>query len=149
MDVKKKQINTYETSILTKQWTKPTSRRSRLVDEHFVEASYSGIIYKMSFQLINIKAVMINDINYLILTLTRENKEDIANILIKVESSLEVNIRLHCHCLRQDASKLHLVPSRHQRPLLYKPDLKTQAVWPLAELRALNRWTNKQSITGL
>ena len=87
MDVKKKQINTYETSILTKQWTKPTSRRSRLVDEHFVEVSYSGIIYNMSFQLINIKAVMINDINYLILTLTRENKEDIANILIKVESS--------------------------------------------------------------
>ena len=38
---------------------------------------------------------MINDINYLILTLTRENKEDIANILIKVKSSLEVNIRLH------------------------------------------------------
>ena len=37
---------------------------------------------------------MINDINYLILTLTRENKEDIANILIKVKSSLEVNIRL-------------------------------------------------------
>ena len=37
---------------------------------------------------------MINDINYLILTLTRENKEDIANILIKVTSSLEVNIRL-------------------------------------------------------
>jgi len=82
-------------------------------------------------QLINIKAVMINDINYLILTLTRENKEDIANILIK------------------DASKLHLVPSRHQRPLLYKPDLRTQAVWPLAEIRALNRWTNKQSITGV
>ena len=38
---------------------------------------------------------MINDINYLILTLTRENKEDIANILIKVKSSLEVNIRRH------------------------------------------------------
>ena len=57
------------------------------MDEHFVEASYSGVIYKMSFQLINIKAVMINDINYLILTLTRENKEDIANILIKVASS--------------------------------------------------------------
>ena len=52
------------------------------------------------------------------------------------------------HCVHQDASKLHLVPSRHQRPLLYKPDLRTQAVWPLAELRALNRWTNKQSITG-
>ena len=37
---------------------------------------------------------MINDINYLILTLTRENKEDIANILIKVTSNFEVNIRL-------------------------------------------------------
>ena len=46
--------------------------------------------HHISFQLINIKAVMINDINYLILTLTRENKEDIANILIKVTSSLEV-----------------------------------------------------------
>ena len=57
------------------------------MDEHSVEVSYSGIIYNMSFQLINIKAVMINDINYLILTLTRENKEDIANILIKVASS--------------------------------------------------------------
>ena len=53
------------------------------------------LVSHISFQLINIKAVMINDINYLILTLTRENKEDIANILIKVTSSLEVNIRLH------------------------------------------------------
>ena len=49
----------------------------------------------------------------------------------------------------QDASRLHLIPSKHQRPTLYTRNLKSQPVWQLSELQSQNRWTNKQSITGL
>ena len=49
----------------------------------------------------------------------------------------------------QTASLLHVIPSKFQRPVVPHPRLKARARWDLTELQSQNRWTNKQSITGL
>ena len=99
------------------------------------------------------RSVIVNDINYLCIKLEAETQMSVKEILIKVKPrnycDSTKKICIHFDCSSKDASRLHLIPSQLQRPIMFKDDLKAQEVWPLSELQSQNRWTNAQSLTGM